>query len=70
MSELFTSGSVGGGAGNRPFYPAADPPSAPVIAAKNAKIGYNQIIKFGRVGEQVTPLLGFILLNSIAKSKG
>jgi len=22
MSELFTSGSVGGGAGNRPFYPA------------------------------------------------
>jgi len=24
MSELFTSGSVGGGAGNCPFYPAGD----------------------------------------------
>ena len=25
MSELFTSGSVGGAAGNRCLYPAADP---------------------------------------------
>ena len=30
MSELFTSGSVGGGAGNCPFYPAADRGYRPV----------------------------------------
>ena len=45
MSELFTSGSVGGGAGNRPFYPALDSPSAPVSGAKNANFGYNKIVE-------------------------
>jgi len=31
MSELFTSGSVGGGVGNHPFYPAADPAFAGAV---------------------------------------
>jgi len=39
MSELFTSGSVGGGAGNCPFYPAGDPAcSRRVSGAKSQKI--------------------------------
>jgi len=40
MSELFTSGSVGGGAGNCPFYPAGDPAGAGGYSGRKAKIGY------------------------------
>jgi hypothetical protein len=41
MSESFTSGSVGGAAGNRRFYPAADLTSFGETAVQNAKSGYD-----------------------------
>jgi len=40
MSELFTSGSVGGGAGNCPFYPAGDPAGAGGYAGQKSKLSH------------------------------
>jgi len=44
MSELFTSGSVGGGAGNCPFYPAGD------WGYAGRKTGFEQRMEFSEAG--------------------